>query len=200
VPELTKEAQAKRQELMDQVSDRWLERTEKVNELQQRLQALEASKPDLATSAEHKRNVEQAAGMRKEAAELRRLADIPGSTRWVRDPKVPSGGYDVQVDPGWARNEAQYMETLAKNLEGEVYHRWAAPTEHTRSELASHKAYMVSEAAKDVQSVKDFESRPGNWVYSPEMQDKLTSRGEPQETDERSDNDRFYDVVGGRPN
>jgi hypothetical protein len=32
------------------------------------------------------------------------------------------------------------------------------------------------------------------------MQDKLTSRGEPQETDERSDNDRFYDVVGGRPN
>jgi hypothetical protein len=60
-------------------------------------------------------------------------------------------------------------------------------------------AGVAEEAARDIQSVKDFESNPANWDLTPDQQDMLTCKTEPEKSDQRSDDERLYDVVGGRP-
>jgi hypothetical protein len=76
---------------------------------------------------------------------------------------------------------------------------WAWQVEGARKELDSYYAEMGQEALRDMQSVKDFESKPANWDLTPDQQNILTDKMEPEASDERSDDDRFYDVVGGRP-
>jgi hypothetical protein len=76
---------------------------------------------------------------------------------------------------------------------------WNAMVESKQKELDSFNAAMAAEAVQDIQLVKDFESNPSNWDLTPDQQSMLTSKMEPQEGDQRSDDDAFYDVVGGRP-
>lgn len=203
VPALTQEAEIKRREMMDEVSDRWLERSQTLSGLQERVDFYEKNKPDLATNEEHKRNLEQAAGLHKRAEELRQIAALPGDTRWVKDPGHVNGGYSASIHREQHLRDAAYAEQQAKVLEVAVPQGWANATDIARREVESHKTMMANEAAKEVQSVRDFESRSSNWVYTPEMVDTLSSKAQPEPAepadDQRSDNDRFYDIVGGRP-
>lgn len=143
VPALTQQAELKRQDLIDGIDDRWLEKLDRASELQQRLEEVEKAKP---------------------------APDAPPH------PKFASPGEFVSQHEVWT---------------------WQV--EAARKELDSYMGAMAEEAARDVQSVKEFESKPGNWDLTPDQQNMLTNKMEPEASDERSDDDRFYDVVGGRP-
>jgi hypothetical protein len=149
VPELTQDAEVKRQQMMDQVSDRWLPKVESVYNVHYRLETLEANKPPLSKANEEILRKGEPIGF--------------GST-----------------DPG--------------AVERATYAVWEHDVRETRKAFESQQAALLADVAHDVKPVKDFESNPANWNLTPDQQAILTSKAQP-----RSDDDKFYDVVGGRP-
>jgi hypothetical protein len=75
------------------------------------------------------------------------------------------GGFFGTTDPA-AHERANYVG-------------WEAETRETRKAFESSQAAMAADVAKDVQSVKDFESNPANWSLTPEQQAILTSKAQP---------------------
>ena len=185
VPELTKEAVERRQELIRQINDRWLDRTEKVEALQQKLQGLEANKPDLATDKEHQRNLADAARLRGQAEEARKLAASGEEFRWVKD--GPNGPYEVSIHPEQELKRAREMEAEARRLETRVPTIVNGDITHARQQLEAYQTEMVDAAEQEIQSVRDFESNPAHWDLTQEQRDMVTSHGEPGQTTSRPD-------------
>jgi len=174
VPVLTKDAESRRQELLNQINDRWLEKMEALNGRTRSLERLAADTPENA--AERARYVAQAEYFRKEAAELRRLADTPGARIWV--PDGAGGGYEGAVDPKRALEQAADLEKDANALE----HRFDDRIHIVQSELESQKAALLDDMRKDVQSVTDFDTNPAHWDLTADQQAMLTCEA-PAQTD-----------------
>jgi hypothetical protein len=160
VPALTAEAEARRQELIDQINDRWLEKMEAINDQTRALERLEADTPENA--AERARHSDYAAHLRSEAAELR-TAIAAGARVW--ETNGASEGYWRTADPERDGQQAEALEAAATAEE----HQVDTSIHVVESQLESRKAALMDDMKKDVQSVMDFDATPGNWDLTAEQ-------------------------------